>query len=157
MTHIANVRLQWESDSKKGIIYPTPDPDDMKKKGRKRHGTLPYCWLFPSRDVGNGERWHATDHALNDSVRKAAEEAGIMKNISPHVFRHTNATALLERGENIRTVQEHLGHTDVKTTEIYTHAIGSNAVVSPLDFPPMPRIEQFPSIVEFQNPDFRIA
>jgi site-specific recombinase XerD len=151
MTHIATVRLQWESDRSKGIIYPTTDRDDMKKLGLKRYGTLPFCWLFPSRDLNGNERWHATNHALADAVKRAAEEAGIMKRISAHVFRHTNASALLERGENIRTVQEHLGHTDVKTTEIYTHAIGSTAVISPLDYPPLPRIELQPALVEF-NP-----
>lgn len=141
MTHIAAVRLQWEQDRKKGVIYPTSDPDDMKKLGRKRYGTLPFCFLFPSAVVRmtelGPERWHATDHALTDGLKVAAEEAGIMKRVSPHVFRHSNATALLERGENIRTLQEHLGHTDVKTTEIYTHAAGSNAVISPLDYPPI--------------------
>lgn len=57
----------------------------------------------------------------------------IMKRVSPHVLRHSNATALLELGENIRTIQEHLGHTHVETTEIYTHASGERSVVSPLD------------------------
>jgi site-specific recombinase XerD len=150
MTHVASVRLQWERDQASGVIYPTTEPQDMKKLGRKRHGTLPYCWLFPSavvRMTANGpERWHATDHALTDGLKKAAEEAGIMKRVSPHVFRHSNATALLERGENIRTLQEHLGHTDVKTTETYTHATGGNAVISPMDYPP---ITQAMNITEF--------
>lgn len=77
----------------------------------------------------------------------AAVEAGIMKRVSPHVLRHSNATALLERGENIRTIQEHLGHTHVSTTEIYTHATGSNSVISPMDYPPM----QQPGIIPFQK------
>ncbi len=64
-----------------------------------------------------------------------------MKRVSPHVFRHSNATALLDRGENIRTIQEHLGHTHVETTEIYTHAKGSDAVISPLDLPPIQQID----------------
>jgi hypothetical protein len=54
------------------------------------------------------------------------------------------ATALLRRGVDIRTIQKHLGHSDVKTTEIYAHALGSDSVVSPLDMPPlmMPRRER---------------
>jgi site-specific recombinase XerD len=144
MTHVAAVRLQWEQDKKKGIIYPTSEPDEMKKLGRKRYGTLPFCFLFPSSVVRGNERWHATDHALTDGLKLAAEEAGIMKRVSPHVFRHSNATSLLDRGENIRTIQDHLGHTDVKTTEIYTHANGSNAVISPLDYPPMCHPEIIP-------------
>lgn len=137
-THVAAVRLQWEQDRQKGIFYPTAEPAAMKKLGRARFGTLPFCWLFPSRDVRGVERWHATDHALSEGLRAAAEAAGIMKRVSPHVLRHSNATALLERGENIRTIQVHLGHSNVETTEIYTHANGSQGVISPLDYPPVP-------------------
>lgn len=137
MAHIANVRMQWESDRKRGIIFPCDDESLMKKLGRDRFGSLPFCWLFPSRDVRGSERWHATDKALTDATRKAADEAGIMKRVSPHVFRHSNATALLERGVDIRTIQEHLGHSNVKTTETYTHAVGFHGVISPMDCPPM--------------------
>jgi site-specific recombinase XerD len=138
MAHVAAVRLQWEADKVRGVICPTSDPALMRKLGRGRWGTLPFCWLFPSRDVRGGERWHATDHALSESLRRAAEESGILKRVSPHVLRHSNATALLERGENIRTIQEHLGHAHVETTEIYTHATGGGGVISPLDYPPLP-------------------
>lgn len=137
MAHVEDVRIQWAADQAKGIIYPTSEPEEMRKLGEKRYGTLPFCWLFPSRDVRGTHRWHATDHALTDGLKKAAEEAGIMKRVSPHVFRHSNATALLERGENIRTIQEHLGHTNVETTEIYTHASGGRGVVSPMDYAPV--------------------
>jgi site-specific recombinase XerD len=137
MAHVATVRLQWEQDKKEGIICPMPNPSLMKKLGRARFGTLPFYWLFPSRDVRGKERWHATDHALSYSLKQAAEQSGIMKRISPHVLRHSNATALLELGENIRTLQEHLGHSHVETTEIYTHATGSQGVVSPMDRAPL--------------------
>jgi len=143
MAHVATVRLQWESDHERGIIYPDPEPENMKKLGRARFGTLPFCWLFPSRDYHGNERWHATDHAITDTLRKAAEEAGITKRVSPHVFRHSNATALLERGESIRTIQEHLGHSNVETTEIYTHATGGNGVVSPMDYAPISDVVEF--------------
>lgn len=73
-------------------------------------------------------------------VERAAEEAGIMKRVSPHVFRHSNATALLECGVNIRKIQEHLGHTHVETTEIYTHATAGEAVISPMDMAPPRRV-----------------
>lgn len=149
MTHIASVRLQWESDRAKGVIYPTAEPEDMKKLGRKRYGTLPYCFLFPSAVVRMGEqgpeRWHTTDHAISDGLKLAAEQAGIMKRVSPHVFRHSNATALLDRGENPRALQEHLGHTHLETTEIYLHARGTESLISPLDLPPVQRID-YPQI-----------
>jgi site-specific recombinase XerC len=145
------VRLQWEGDRARGIIYPTAEVTAMKKLGRSRFGTLPFCWLFPSRDVRGAERWHATDHALSDGLRVAAEEAGIMKRVSPHVLRHSNATALLERGENIRTIQEHLGHSNVETTEIYTHANGSQGVISPLDYPTLAVTHPQGNLVVFEG------
>lgn len=144
--HYEAMKLQWESDHRRGVICPTPEPDEMAKLGRRRYGTLPFYWLFPSQVVRDGERWHTTDHALTDGLKVAAEAARITKRVSPHVFRHSNATALLQRGENIRSIQEHLGHTHVETTEIYTHANGSHALISPMDFPPLPRPQQ---IVDF--------
>lgn len=148
MAHVATVRQQWEVDKARGVINPSPEPSLMKKLGRARFGTLPFCWLFPSRDVRGVERWHATDHGLSDALRKAAEESGILKRVSPHVLRHSNATALLARGENIRAIQEHLGHTHVETTEIYTHANVSTGLTSPMDYPPevTRNMVQFPRI-----------
>lgn len=134
--HIESVKAMWQADQLEGIIYPHPEESLMKKLGRRRFGSLPFVWLFPSRDVRDGARWHATDHALATAIATAAARAGITKRVSPHVLRHSNATALLKRGVDIRTIQEHLGHTHVETTEIYTHAEASHTLISPLDSPP---------------------
>jgi hypothetical protein len=68
-------------------------------------------------------------------MKKAAEESGIMKRVSPHVFRHSNATWLVENGVPLPAVQDHLGHTDINTTLIYTHVTGGDGVMSPMDYP----------------------
>ena len=80
-------------------------------------------------------RHHVSRNALQRAVRQAAQLADIQKRVTPHTFRHSFATHLLETGYDIRTVQELLGHKDVKTTMIYTHVLnrGPLAVRSPLD------------------------
>jgi integron integrase len=102
---------------------------------------LGWQYLFPSARRGEDprtgtiRRHHLAESALQKAVKDAIRAAGIVKPASCHTFRHSFATHLLESGHDIRTIQEWLGHKDVRTTMIYTHVLkaGPLGVRSPLD------------------------
>jgi integron integrase len=121
-----------------GSVY-LPQALDRKYPNAAREWLWQY--VFPASQIstdprsGHHHRHHIHESSLQKAVRQAAKMSGIPKRITPHTFRHSFATHLLEAGYDIRTVQELLGHKDVKTTMIYTHVLnrGPLAVKSPID------------------------
>ncbi|MHC4505569.1 MAG: integron integrase [Planctomycetota bacterium] len=116
-------------------------PHALNRKYPSASGELGWQYFFPAktrwvnRRTGEQGRHHVHESAVQRAVKYAARKAGILKHATPHLFRHSFATHLLEDGYDIRTVQELLGHKSLKTTMVYTHVLnkGGKGVRSPVD------------------------
>lgn len=116
-------------------------PEGFARKMGSAVKDLGWQYLFPSKkrsiDPRSGieRRHHVLASGLQKAVRAAVKRAGLTKRVTCHTLRHSYATHLLENGVNIRMVQELMGHSDIRTTEIYTHVMQKDiaAVTSPLD------------------------
>lgn len=138
--HLVQVRRLREADLAQGIWGP-PLPGGLERKYPNAPREWAWQWVFPATRIGTDPatrrrfRHHLHETAIQRAVKAAVAKAGLSKRVTCHTFRHSFATHLLEDGSDVRTVQELLGHRELRTTMIYTHVLqqGPLGVRSPAD------------------------
>ncbi len=138
---VAKARVIFEEDEAGGGARVQVGESLRRKYGGKIEADWAWFWIFPTHrrgiDPRDGleKRHHLLEGAVSNWLKKAVLGAGIEKRVTAHTLRHSYATHLLQRGTDLRTIQEALGHSSVKTTEVYTHVIHAmnGKAKSPLD------------------------
>jgi integron integrase len=142
MAHLTALRTVYDRDRANNVPG-VEMPGALERKYPNAGAEWPWFWLFPAKTLSvdprspTVRRHHVYPDNVQRWVKQAAQAAGIAKRVTVHSLRHSFATHLLERGYDLRTIQELLGHANLQTTQIYTHVAKRNklGVRSPLDGP----------------------